>query len=551
MRIEIYSKNDRARRYKEFNYPHGENGETEYRTEFRRDLARVIHSHSFRRLTGKTQLFPYYESDFFRNRLTHSLEVAQIAKSITLKINKHIDNEIKHLKKTKKLDTEFDPETLKINLDLIELAGLAHDIGHPPFGHQGEEMLAKKMKDHGGFEGNAQTLRILSKIEKKIINSGGLLANGGFSKGAEDESTKKFINKKDYRGGLNLTYRSLASILKYDANIAKKIATKKCKCGECKKEQNCKNGECEKQGWKNEECKKYNELGKYVFKGYYDEESDLVELIKKNVAGNPMAKNFKTIECQIMDLADDITYSTYDLEDAFKAGFISPTEIFAQDKKFFKEIKDEVNLSGRKQITERNIKDIISDLFEPIFTFQDEEIENIDLERIDRTSPEYTFLKNQYTTRYNDLMTQNGYVRGHFSSQLISETIDAINFEFNSDNPVFSKIWLDPVALTRVEVLKRVSFKTQILSPRLQIQELRGKRIVGEIFDFLIKEKDDDGLPKLLPDDYKLIYLQKPDNEQHQYRTICDYIACMTDRYAIEFHGRITSENPSSIFKSF
>lgn len=115
-----------------------------YRSAFRRDYARLIHSAAFRRLQGKTQLYPGHESDFFRNRLTHSLEVAQIAKSIALKINEASDF------------FRANP----INVDLVEFAGLAHDLGHPPFGHNGEHALDYCMRDHGGFEGNAQTLRL-------------------------------------------------------------------------------------------------------------------------------------------------------------------------------------------------------------------------------------------------------------------------------------------------------------------------------------------------------------------------------------------------------
>jgi dGTPase len=122
-----------------------------YRTEFRRDYARLIHCPSFRRLQGKVQLFPCHEGDFFRNRLTHSLEVAQIAKSIAIRLNETIPY--------------F--QTHKINTDLVEFAGLAHDLGHPPFGHNGEAELDQLMMDYGGFEGNAQTLRILSRLEKK------------------------------------------------------------------------------------------------------------------------------------------------------------------------------------------------------------------------------------------------------------------------------------------------------------------------------------------------------------------------------------------------
>lgn len=106
-----------------------------YRSQFRRDYARLIHCPSFRRLVGKTQLFPGIESDFFRNRLTHSVEVAQIAKSIASRLN------LEH--------KDFFHEAGRIDTDLVEVAGLAHDIGHPPFGHNGEFALDQCMVKSG------------------------------------------------------------------------------------------------------------------------------------------------------------------------------------------------------------------------------------------------------------------------------------------------------------------------------------------------------------------------------------------------------------------
>ncbi|MER9700605.1 dNTP triphosphohydrolase [Mesorhizobium sp. M0133] len=114
-----------------------------------RDYGRIIHSASFRRQQGKTQVFPGHESDFFRNRLTHSLEVAQIAEGIADRIN-HVYC--------------LDSGGYKIDGRLCAAAGLVHDIGHPPFGHNGERALDAAMWEYGGFEGNAQTLRILSRL---------------------------------------------------------------------------------------------------------------------------------------------------------------------------------------------------------------------------------------------------------------------------------------------------------------------------------------------------------------------------------------------------
>src|SRR5260221_9915049 len=108
------------------------------RSPYRRDLARLVHSPCFRRLQGKAQLFPSDENDFFRNRLTHSLEVAQIATGIALNLN----SREKELKRS------------PIDIDLVHFAALAHDLGHAPFGHDGERALDQVMRRHGGFEGN-------------------------------------------------------------------------------------------------------------------------------------------------------------------------------------------------------------------------------------------------------------------------------------------------------------------------------------------------------------------------------------------------------------
>lgn len=118
------------------------------RTEFQRDRDRIIHSSAFRRLEYKTQVFVNHEGDLFRTRLTHTLEVAQIARTTAT--------------------------LLKINPDLTEAIALAHDLGHTPFGHSGQTALDRCMADHGGFEHNLQSLRIVDLLEDQYPNFDGL-----------------------------------------------------------------------------------------------------------------------------------------------------------------------------------------------------------------------------------------------------------------------------------------------------------------------------------------------------------------------------------------
>ncbi|WP_414815591.1 anti-phage deoxyguanosine triphosphatase [Rhizobium sp. IY2] len=435
----------------------------EWRTHIKRDYGRIVHSASFRRQQGKTQVFPGHESDFFRNRLTHSLEVAQIAEGIADRLNIVYNDQL---------------GGQEIDGRLCAVAGLVHDIGHPPFGHNGERALDEQMLEFGGFEGNAQTLRILSRLDKKVKYAE---AVGG-----------------DDRAGLNLCYRTLASILKYDTAIPKKRPE-----------------------------------GSKPVKGYYESEQVIVDAIKEKVLRGknlPGGEKFKTIECQIMDIADDIAYSVYDLEDSLKAGFLTPATIFASNDKLLETVVAAVAKQIGEPVTKEDILTTFLEVFHEMIPGEGED------------DPLQFFIKASQTS---DQFCSNGYVRTEKSSSLVHEFINGVEFEFNPEFPALSKAWLKPDVRKTVEVLKQYTFNAIIYSARVKLGEYRGTELVSDIFKALKADKGH----LLMPDDVRERYLDATDDETKA-RTICDFVAGMTDRYAVEFWARLRSDGAESIFKS-
>ena len=184
-----HSKDTRGRIYPE--------EEHSYRGCFQRDKDRILHTTSFRRLEYKTQVFVNDEGDYYRTRLTHTLEVAQIGRTLA--------------------------RALGGNEDLTEAICLAHDMGHPPFGHSGEEVLARKMKDHGGFNHNRQTLRIVTQLEKRYSGFNGLNLSyetlEGIAKHETEYDTMGDMNfNPDYRGSLEAQIANMSDETAYSAH---------------------------------------------------------------------------------------------------------------------------------------------------------------------------------------------------------------------------------------------------------------------------------------------------------------------------------------------
>jgi len=424
--------------------------QNDHRTPFQRDRARILHSAAFRRLQSKTQVMGSGQNDFYRTRLTHSLEAAQIGSGITSQLRCKYPKECNNL--------------LSGDDTLIESICLAHDIGHPPFGHGGEVALNYMMRDHGGFEGNGQTLRIVARLEP-------------FSKDC----------------GMNLTRRTLLGLLKYPQTIdilhSKKTQHQPTSFRQLKASQ-----------W-------------HPPKGIYSDDLDILQWILQPLSeadkqllqqishqeNKHHKTQFKSLDCSIMELADDIAYGIHDLEDAIVTGVVSRTDFDEQVIEKLKAIDDEwLSLY---------CNDLSNKLFSEQFYLQKEAIGGL----------------------VNYLITEIKLVN--------LNDIESLNFaepllQFNAKLP--------KVAANVLQIFKDFVFEFVIKQTNIQRLEYKGQQIVMELFEAF----ESDPL-RLLSKSTASKWQYAQDHNLNPHRVIADYVAGMTDDYAAKLYQTLFSSYDS------
>lgn len=398
-----------------------------YRTEFQVDRDRIIYTSAFRRLQSKTQVFLSGEYDFYRTRLTHSLEVAQIGRSICNSIESH----------GAPLGGDF-----FIDPDLVEAACLSHDIGHPPFGHAGERTLHRLMRELGGFEGNAQTLRLLTET----IYSG----NRGMN------PTRAFIDA-------TLKYKTL-----------------------------------------------FGDTPDAPNHFLYDTQSGVLDFVFDGAAfpeelkpGKPRNR-LKSIECQIMDWADDTAYSLNDIVDGVNASFL--------------------NLEKLERWAETSDLDA-------------DESEHLDgvLRAIRRGSIE----------------AKMGSKIGKFIGAATITEGAGDRFMADRSNRYRFDLAVDPVLVKESKLYKRIALDLVFRSQQLQQIDLKADRLLGKMFG-LYRELyiDPDERPRahiqILPHETEQAIWAET-GKSARARHICDHIAGMTDRFAARVYRRLFDADFGSI----
>lgn len=431
--------------------------EKDHRPPFRRDRGRILHSAAFRCLQAKTQIHAIGENDFYRTRLTHSLEVAQIGSSIVAQM-KLIDSFI-YLAQQLKEDRADLQKYLKLILpsnDLIESLCFAHDIGHPPFGHGGEVALNYMMRHHGGFEGNAQTFRLLTKLEPYTPNA-----------------------------GMNLTRRTLLGVVKYptildcsspqyhQGVIVDNVDSKYVKISAWKPGKGIFRDDLKMFEWLLEPL---SENDRTLFGQYKKERTRPDEVLKTR---------YKSLDCSIMELADDIAYAVHDLEDAIVVGVVTLQQWQSAVEKL-------------AECRSEWIVQTISSLSQKLFS-------ELHYERKNAIGALVNYFITHVRWKIN-----NGFSEPllRYNAELPDEVIEVLN------------------------IFKRFVWEYVIKHVDTQRVEYKGQRMLTEMFQIF----DSDPL-RLLPRNTAMRWQKATETDRK--RIICDYIAGMSDAYALRVYQQL------------
>lgn len=410
----------------------------DHRSPFQRDKARILHSAAFRRLQAKTQVLGVGISDFYRTRLTHSLEASQIGQGIVAQLGN----------KYPELANELD-----LNAYLIEALCLAHDIGHPPFGHGGEVALNYMMHPFGGFEGNGQTFRIVTKLEAY---------------------TQDF--------GMNLSRRTLLGLVKYPNFIDLLSSPTEHKAALNKRTIKAKH-------W-------------HPAKGLYTCDTSTFDWMLAPLSANDKAQfisfvsypdkhsktQFKSFDCSIMELADDIAYGIHDLEDAIAMGII-------HQGNFRQEVVEPL-----QRMPEFWLQQHICGLGEKLFSHHQ-------FERKDAIGA-----------------LVNAFITAIEISQ-VDASFDQPLLKFNAKLPA--------EYCSALELFKRFVFSHVILKPDIQLLEYKGQQVVMELFEAFCSDPE-----RLLPENTRQRWYDAATQDNGE-RVISDYISGMTDEYASRLYANL------------
>lgn len=366
-----------------------------FRTPFQRDRDRIIHSSAFRRLKHKTQVFVEHEGDYYRTRLTHTIEVAQVARTIA--------------------------GHLGLNTDLAEAVALAHDLGHPPFGHTGEDALAALMKPYGGFDHNAQAIRIVTRLERHYA---------GFD-------------------GLNLTWETLEGIAKHNGPVIGPKAAGSHAVGD-------------------------PALLPYALREF-------------NAAFDLDLGTFASAEAQVAAIADDVAYNHHDLHDGLRAGLFTEADLM------------ELPVTG------------------PAFAEVDRLHPGLDPSR-----RRHEALRRVFGAMVEDVIAV-ARTRLRASNPQSAAEIRAM------DGPImrFSK----PL-YQNLKAIKSFLFTRMYRAPSVVAERQRVTAMVNDLFPLFLDH------PSLLPPEWQADVAQATDRTGLA-RVVLDYVAGMTDRFAIQEHERL------------